>query len=116
MSSKCIYEHYTLDMNIFPVSSSVIEATATLGTSNENRTLYSIIVTCTINPDSTADMCEVMATANDQTRRGNEYICMYICTYGTAQRQCCFIRSSLTRVPLALASSLQALESTVTLH
>ena len=36
--------------------------------------------------------------------------------YGTAQRQRHFTRSSLARVPLALASSLQALESTVILR
>ena len=35
---------------------------------------YSITVTCTINPDSTADTCEVIATANGQTTlTGNEY-------------------------------------------
>ena len=32
-----------------------------------------ITVTCTINPDSTADMCRVMATANDQTFISNEH-------------------------------------------
>lgn len=61
-----------VDMNIFTVSSSVTEATATLGTSNENRTLYSITVTCTIHPNSRANMCEVMATGNGQTLTGNE--------------------------------------------
>ena len=65
-------------MNIFPVSSSVTEATATLGIPNENRTLYSITVTCTIHPDSVADMCEVIATANNgHTLRGNEYMYAY---------------------------------------
>lgn len=59
-------------MIIFPVSSSVIEATAALGTPNENKTLYSITVTCTIHPDSNADMCEVIVTANGQTLTGNE--------------------------------------------
>ena len=37
-------------------------------------------------------------------------------TYGTAQRQHCFTHSSLARVPLAVASSIQALESTVILR
>ena len=69
---------YTLDMHIFPVSSSVTEATATLGTP---RTLYAITVTCTIHPDSTADQCVVMATANGQTLTGNEYMCIYMHTY-----------------------------------
>ena len=69
----------------FPVAPSVTDATATLDTLNENRTLHSITVTCTINPDSTADMCEVMTNANDQTTlTGNEYehsdtSCTYIC-------------------------------------
>ena len=61
-------------VNIFPVSPSVINATATLVTPNENRTLHSITVTCIINLDSTADQCEVIATANDQeTRTGNQH-------------------------------------------
>ena len=50
--------------------SSVIEVTSTLVTPNENRTLHSILVTCTI---STADMCEVTATANGHILTGNEY-------------------------------------------
>ena len=53
---------------------SVTDATVTLDTPNEDRTLHSITVVCTINPDSDADMCEVMATANRQTIFiGNEY-------------------------------------------
>ena len=60
----------------FLVSSSVIGATATLDTPNENAMLHSITVTCTIRNDSTADMCEVMATTNGQTFTGNTY--MYI--------------------------------------
>jgi len=54
----------------FPVSSSVTNATVTLDTPNEYRTLHSITVNCTINPDSTADICEAMATANGQTLNG----------------------------------------------
>ena len=78
-------------MNIFPVSSSVTEATATLGTANENRTLHSITVTCTIHPDSTADMCEVIATANSQTTlTGNEYMCIYVCAYICICMSCVF--------------------------
>ena len=53
----------------FPVSSSVISTTATVNTPNDNRTLYSITVNCTIHSKSTADMCEVIATANNQTTR-----------------------------------------------
>ena len=65
-------------MHVFPVAPSVTDATATLVTPNESRTLHSITVTCAIHPDSTADMCEVMATANGQTHTGNEYEYMYI--------------------------------------
>ena len=60
----CMYVRMYVRTYIFPVSSSVINVTATLDTPNENRTLHSITVNCTINPDSTADWCEVMATAN----------------------------------------------------
>ena len=59
----------------FPVSSSVINAEVTMITPEDamNAT-YLIIVNCTINCDSDADMCEVMTTANDQaTLIGNEY-------------------------------------------
>ena len=67
---------------------SVTDATAILDTPNEDRTLHSITVTCTINPDSDADMCEVVTTINGQaTLTGNEYeymhdtLCTYVCTY-----------------------------------
>ena len=53
------------------MSSSVTDATATLDTPNNYRTLHSITVNCTINPDSTADMCEVTATANGLILKGN---------------------------------------------
>ena len=58
---------------VFPVAPSVIDATATLDTPNENRLLHSITVKCVIHPDSTADMCEVMIIANGQTLTDNEY-------------------------------------------
>ena len=51
----------------------VIDATAVLATPNEKRKLHSITVTCTFQPDSIADMCEVIATANGQILKGNEY-------------------------------------------
>ena len=38
------------------------------------NTTYSITVTCTINPDSDADMCEVIATANDQRTITSMYV------------------------------------------
>ena len=71
------------------MSSSVTDATATLDTPNDYRTLHSITINCTINPDSTADMCEVTATANGLTLNGNckslklntqlLHMCTYVC-------------------------------------
>ena len=57
----------------FPVSPSVTNAEVTMITPEDatNRT-YSITITCTINPVSDADMCEVRTTANGQTLTGNE--------------------------------------------
>ena len=43
--------------------------------------LHSITVTCIINFNSPADMCEAMATANNQTLTGNEYEYMYTYIY-----------------------------------
>ena len=76
---------YCVYVNVFPVSPSVIDAIATLVTPNENRALHSITVTCTITPDSAADMCEVIATANGLTTlTGNIVTCVvatYVCIY-----------------------------------
>ena len=66
----CMYVCTCICTYIFPVSSSVIDVTATLDTPNENRILHSITVNCTIHSDSTADMCEVMATANGHNLTG----------------------------------------------
>ena len=118
MNSKCVHNcalNVCADMHIhtyvyayvFSVSSSVTNATATLDTPNNYRTLHTITVNCTINPDSIADMCEVIAIANGQTLNGNckkpclsnltfncctcicmyviilvrTYICGYVCIY-----------------------------------
>ena len=51
---------------------SVIEVVATLVTPNDNRAEHSINVTCTVRPDSNADMCVVMAMAVGRTREGKE--------------------------------------------
>ena len=61
---------------------SVTDATAILDTA-DMMLLHSITVICTINPNSPADMCEVMATvtANNQTLTGNEYEYMYTYIY-----------------------------------
>ena len=73
------------------MSSSVTDAVTLITPEDATNRTYSITVTCTINPDSDADMCKVMATANGQTTHtGNEFehitdcanypIYMYICT------------------------------------
>ena len=91
-----MYEQiYVYALHVFPVSSSVTNATATLDTPNDYRTLHTITVNCTINLDSAADMCEVTVTANGLTLNGNclfvklntqllhmcTYVCNYPCTY-----------------------------------
>ena len=56
-------------MYVILVAPSVTEAMATLVTPNENRMKHSITVTCTVRPDSDADMCVVMAMAVGRTTR-----------------------------------------------
>ena len=64
---------YVLYVHIFSVSSSVTDAEVIMITPEDaTNTTYSITVTCTIHPDSDANMCEV-TTANGQTLTG-EYI------------------------------------------
>ena len=64
-------------MYIIPVAPSVTETVATLVTPNENRTEHSITVTCTVRPESDADMCVVMAMADGRTTRTGTYINTY---------------------------------------
>ena len=59
-----IYVTMCTDMFVIPVAPSIIEAVATLITPNGNRTEHSITVTCTLRPESDADMCVVMAMAD----------------------------------------------------
>ena len=56
-------------MYVILVAPSVTEAMATLVTPNDNRAEHSVIVTCTVRPDSNADMCVVMAMAVGRTTR-----------------------------------------------
>ena len=53
----------------WPVTSSVITATAMLMCTPVARELYNITVTCTIHHDSTADQCVVMVMADDKVTR-----------------------------------------------
>ena len=68
----CTYKQYVLyyvHAYVIPVVPSVTQAVATLVTPNDNITEHSIIVTCTVRPDSNADMCVVMAMAVGRTTR-----------------------------------------------
>ena len=66
----------------FSVSSSVAEIQLVATPEDATNSTYSITVNCTINPASTADMCEVMASANDQTLTGNECMFLLQITFG----------------------------------
>ena len=68
------YIHNYVHTFVIPVAPSVTEAVATLVTLNENRTEYSITVTCTVRPESDADMCVVMAMADGRMTRSGTYV------------------------------------------
>ena len=61
---------------VIPVAPSVIEVVTTLVTPNDSITEHSINVTCTVHPDSDADMCVVMAMAVGRTTREGMCICI----------------------------------------
>ena len=73
---KNIYIHNNNYVHTFviPVAPSVTEAVATLVTPNENRTEHSITVTCTVHPESYADVCVVMAMADGRMTRSGTYV------------------------------------------
>ena len=59
---------------IFPVASSVTDTQVTVSNPNVTSSAHSITVTCTIHPESNADVCVVMAVANNQVITSNEYV------------------------------------------
>ena len=59
---------------VIPVAPSVTDVAATLVTPNDNIIEHSITVTCTVHPDSDADMCVVMAMAVGRTTREGTYM------------------------------------------
>ena len=63
------YMYICICVYVIPVAPSVTQVVATLVTSNDSITEHSIIVTCTVHPDSDADMCVVMAMAVGRTTR-----------------------------------------------
>ena len=56
-------------ISLWPTASSVTSTTVTLISPNVTSELYSITVTCTIHPDSAADMCVVMAMSDGGVTR-----------------------------------------------
>ena len=77
MHYKIVHTEYTVHTYytyayVIPVAPSVTEAVATLVTPNENRTEHSITVTCTVHPESDADMCVVMAMADGRITRSGK--------------------------------------------
>ena len=66
------YIHTHVHTFVIPVAPSVTKAVATLVTPNENRTEHSITVTCTVRPESDADICVVMAMADGRMTRSGK--------------------------------------------
>ena len=62
-----------MDTLLLITDTSVSDAMAVLSTPDVSSILQSIIVTCTIHPNSTADQCVVMAVDDDRViSTGNE--------------------------------------------
>ena len=64
-----IYIYIRIYIYVITVAPSVTEVVATLVTPNDTRAEHSITITCTVRPDSNADMCVVMAMAVGRTTR-----------------------------------------------
>ena len=63
-----------------PSASSVTNTVAILSAPNATNGQHSITVICTIHPDSTADLCVVMAVGDDKVNRTGNHIdveCLY---------------------------------------
>ena len=58
----------------FPVASSVTDTQVTVNNPNVTSSAHFITVTCTIHPESNADVCVVMAVANNQVITSNDYV------------------------------------------
>ena len=78
-SYVCIYIYKIF--TFYGVVSSVITAIPMLMYSPVASQLYNITVTCIIHPDSTADLCIVMAMADGRVTRTGEYSNTCVCTY-----------------------------------
>ena len=69
MYINTVFYNRCIHIFVIPVAPSVTEAMATLVTPNENKIEHTITVTCTVRPESDADMCVVMAMADSRTTR-----------------------------------------------
>ena len=56
------------------MASSVTDAQVTVNNPNVPSSTHSITVTCTIHPESDADVCVVMAVADDHVIIGTEHV------------------------------------------
>ena len=71
---------------MFAVAPSVTDVVAVLDTPNQYRDMHSVTVTCTIHPESEAELCEaVLIASGNLTRIGKlsyvVYMCMLIFIY-----------------------------------
>ena len=66
------------------VPSSIINTTSMISNSDDVMEFYSVVVTCEINPTSTAEYCEVIARNDDDAgkpTRSSKLLCTKTCTY-----------------------------------
>ena len=63
-------------ISCYAVASSVINTTSMIVNATIIMDLFSVIVTCKINPSSTAEYCEVFAR-NDDVDRSSKLLCDY---------------------------------------
>ena len=87
-------------LRILSVSSSVTNAQVIMITAEDATNItYSITVTCTIHRDSDVDMCEVIATGNGLTLKGEqtvtEHMTLYVCTYYRDYHICMYMYTVL---------------------
>ena len=62
-------------------ASSVLNITSVFPNPNATMTLHDVVVTCDINPTSTAEFCEVFARNDDASLSGMLHMYIYVCTY-----------------------------------
>ena len=80
-----MYFHYVICIRcctyVFPVASSITDAEATVITTDAPSLTYSINVTCTVHPESDADVCKLIVVHASGQSISGVYIRMCIHTY-----------------------------------